>query len=368
MNIRSILGRYLTKQLLLNFLFVLGVVVSIVLLFEVIELLRKASNRGEVGLGFIMQLALTKLPKTIEMVFPFVMMISAMVTFWGLSKSNEFVTIRAAGVSIWGFLAPILLATFMVGVVNVVVINPISSQMNELYELLEYRFKTRNPDAVLFSKKGLWMRDTVSDGRVVIIQAKSARQEEDALFLRNVTLLEMDSKSNPLRRVEAYVANLDGKSLDLKDVKVYEAGKPTKVLNSLSTTTNLTLDRIKESFIEPNSISFWALSDVIDFYKKSGFSVHKHRLRYFSLLISPFLLCAMVLIAAVFALRPNNRKGGVMFLVVGGIVTGFGVYFLTQVIYAFGVNGQIPVFLAVVTPTLVAGLVSVSMLLHLEDG
>ena len=50
------------------------------------------------------EMAVTKLPKTIEMVFPFVMMIAAMVTFWKLSKSNEFVIVRAAGVSIWGFL------------------------------------------------------------------------------------------------------------------------------------------------------------------------------------------------------------------------------------------------------------------------
>lgn len=44
------------------------------------------------------------------MVFPFVMMIAAMITFWRLSKSNEFVIIRAAGVSIWGFLTPVLFA------------------------------------------------------------------------------------------------------------------------------------------------------------------------------------------------------------------------------------------------------------------
>lgn len=68
------------------------------------------------------------------------------------------------------------------------------------------------------------------------------------------------------------------------------------------------------------------------------------------------------------ALRPNNRRGGVMFLIVGGISTGFLVYFLSQVIYAFGINGYIPPILAVWTPTLIVMMVSVSALLHLEDG
>lgn len=38
----------------------------------------------------------------------------------------------------------------------------------------------------------------------------------------------------------------------------------------------------------------------------------------------------MVLVAAVFALRSNNRGGGVMFLIVGGISTGFMVYFIAD--------------------------------------
>lgn len=94
----------------------------------------------------------------------------------------------------------------------------------------------------------------------------------------------------------------------------------------------------------------------------------KHQIRYLSLIASPFMLCAMVLVAAVFALRPNNRRGGVMFLIVGGIIAGFLVYFSSQVIYTFGLNGYIPVFMAVWTPILITVLVSVSILLHLEDG
>ena len=116
MSPKSILGKYLSKQLLFNFLGVLLMVMGIVLLFEVVELLRRTSGRDDAGFGFVMEMALMKLPKTLELVFPFVMMIAAMITFWKVSKSNEFVIIRAAGVSIWGFLAPVLLTTFIIGV------------------------------------------------------------------------------------------------------------------------------------------------------------------------------------------------------------------------------------------------------------
>lgn len=104
MNPSSILGRYLIKQIVFNFLAVLLMVMGIVFMFEIIELLRRVSERPDVDTVFVLKMAVTKLPRTLELVLPFVMMIAAMITFWRVSKSNEFVIIRAAGVSIWGFL------------------------------------------------------------------------------------------------------------------------------------------------------------------------------------------------------------------------------------------------------------------------
>lgn len=343
-------------------------IISVIMLFEVVELLRRTSGRYDVSFWFVLELAVTKMPKTIEMVFPFVMMIAAMITFWKLSKTNEFVIMRAAGVSIWGFLWPVLATTFSIGVLNVTLVNPVAANMYDLYETLEYRLETRNPKAVLFSDQGLWIREAIDNDNVMVLQAESLRQEKDDLLLRGVTILEMDRRSQPSRRLEAFAGTLKNGYFDLKDVHIFKAGEPTAVVNSLRYKTVLDVERIKENFAAPEAISFWDLPDTIRFYEMSGFSALRHRLRYYSLLVSPFLLCAMVLVAAVFALRPNNRRGGVMFLIVGGITTGFVVYFLTQLVYAFGLSGYIPAILAVATPMLIAALIAVSALLHLEDG
>lgn len=143
-------------------------------------------------------------------------MIAAMVTFWKLSKSNEFVIVRAAGVSIWGFLAPVLFATFAIGVINVTVVNPISANMYDLYETLEYRLKTKNPKAVLFSDQGLWIREAIDKDNVMVLQAKSVRQEKADLFLRDITILEMDRRSQPSRRLEAFAGTLKDGFLNLR--------------------------------------------------------------------------------------------------------------------------------------------------------
>ena len=369
MKPNSILGIYLTKQIVWNFVAVLCMVLGVVFMFEMIDLLRRVADRPDIGWGFVLEMVITKLPRTLDMVFPFVMMIAAMVTFWKVSKSNEFVIIRAAGVSVWGFLTPILFAVFVIGTINITLVNPIAAKMYEMYETLDYRLKTKNPEAVVFSDKGLWIREATDENHVLVMQAKSLRQQdEDTLHLYDVSILELDRNSQILRRVEAFMAVLKGDVFELKDVGVFEAGKPRLSLNRVEYKTTITADRIKENFIDPEAISFWDLPGTIAFYKQSGFSAVKHQMRYLSLLASPFMLCAMVLVAAVFALRPKMRRGGVMFLIVGGITAGFLVYFSSQVIYAFGLNGYIPVEMAVWVPILITAMVSVSVLLHLEDG
>ena len=363
----GILGRYLTKQILLNFLAVLLMVSGVILMFEVIELLRRTADRPDVDFVFIIKMATSKLPRTFEMVFPFVMMIAAMVTFWKVSRSNEFIIIRAAGVSVWGFLTPVLLTVFAIGLFNIMVINPISSHLYEVHETLDYRFKTKNPQAVLFSSKGLWIREAVDEDTVLVLEAKSVQQKNAMLLLWQVTILEMGPQAQLLKRVEAYAGELYDHKINLKNVKVYTAGQPTQTYDSIDYETTLTADRIKENFIDPEAISFWNLPDTIRFYEASGFSALRHHMRYLSLWSSPFLLCAMVLVAAIFALRANTRRGGVMSLIIGGISTGFVLYFLSQVIYAFGINGYIPATLAVWLPTLIVMMISVSVLLHTEE-
>ncbi|MBQ9235027.1 MAG: LPS export ABC transporter permease LptG [Alphaproteobacteria bacterium] len=366
MKPNSILGRYVNKQLVFNFLAVLFIILGIIFLFEMVERLRRISGSADFGVWFAVQLAVSRLPKTVEQVFPFVMMIAAMVTFWRLGKTNEFVVMRAAGVSVWNFLTPVCAATLIIGVINVTMINPIAAGLYGMYETLERRVDTQNPKAMMYSEQGLWIREATDEGNTMVLNAKKLQHEKDELLLRGVTIIELDEKTQPLRRIEAFAGVLRDGFFSLKDVRIYQAGKPVELVNDMEYKTVLDMGRIEDSFAEPEAISFWALPDVIRFYDKSGFAVQRHQMRFWSLVISPLFLVTMVLMAAVFALRPSHRAGGVIFLIVGGIIAGFSTYFMSQLVYAMGISGGLPVGLAVIAPTMIAGSVAASALLQLE--
>ena len=363
----AILSRYITKQLISNFFMVFFAILSIILLFEGIEALRKISGHDDIGLWFAAQLAVTRMSKTTEIVIPFVMMVASMITFWRLSKSNEFVIIRSAGVSMFGFLWPLIIAVFAIGILNISALNPLTSKLYELHEVLDYRLDAHDPNAVLFSSKGLWIREGLDDGRVFLLQAKSLRQEGDAIWMREVSITELNNENRTTKNYEAYFATLEDNVINLKDVKVMEGGKPVEFLNSYEYQTNINIQRIKENFVEPNAISFWQLPEAISFYEHAGFSAVRLRMRFFGLLISPFLLVGMMMVAAIFMLQNTMRGSHLLIKVVLGVAIGFLVYFSSQVVYAFGVNGYIPVWLAVSAPTLIILLTSSSMLVSADE-
>ena len=294
-------------------------------------------------------------------------MVSTMIAFWRLSKTNEFVIIRASGVSIWGVLTPVLLAVFGIGLFWVAVFNPISAKLYELKETLSYRLSTDNPNAFLFSNKGLWIREGKGNDTVAIINAGSLNLQDDVLWLRDVSIIEVDERTQVKRRIEAFVATLEDGELNLRDVRIYRAGEQAEILNNLKYPTEMNLQRIKDNFVDPEAISFWNLPDTIKFYETSGFSVQRYKMRYLSLIALPFFLMAMVLVAGIFSLKASQRQGGVLLMIVSGIATGFTVYFTSQVVSAFGINSYIPAWFAVWVPAIIVASISISVYLHKEE-
>jgi len=57
-----------------------------------------------------------------------------------------------------------------------------------------------------------------------------------------------------------------------------------------------------------------------------------------------------------------------LLMVAGGIVTGFVLFLLTDVVLAFGISEIIPVPLAAWAPAGASLLIGIAVLLHLEDG
>src|SRR5436305_12642288 len=113
--------------------------VIITFLLDYIELIRRGGAKIQATLALLLEMAALKLPHTAQEVLPFAILFGTMLAFWRLTRNNELVVARAAGVSVWQFLTPAVLVAFLVGVVAVTVFNPIASSMQASYEKLDSR-------------------------------------------------------------------------------------------------------------------------------------------------------------------------------------------------------------------------------------
>src|SRR3954470_5340429 len=137
MRLSSTLSLYIGRQFLFCFLGVVSALLLIVFLFDVIEMARRAASRPAATMGLVMQLSLLKLPKLAQELAPFVVLFSTMIAFFRLARTHELTVVRAAGVSVWQFLLPVVAVALLIGGFVLAVVNPVSAVLYSKYELLE---------------------------------------------------------------------------------------------------------------------------------------------------------------------------------------------------------------------------------------
>lgn len=365
LQLAKTLSLYIARQVFVWFCGVYGAMLSISFLLDYIELLRRGATKHGVTLGLLLEMAALKLPHTAQEVMPFAVLFGTMLTVWRLTRNNELVIARAAGVSVWQFLAPAVIVAGFVGIVSVTAFNPIAATLEARYESLETRFFKQGADQLQLSNSGLWLRQSEPGGGQIVIHGDKLVAPE--LLLGRVSLFSFNSKSDYVWRIEARDARLEDGSWVVEDGKRWETSDQFVPVPEMRLPTKFTTRRIEESLASPDTMSFWALPGFIALLEQSGFSAQRHRLQFNILLSRPLLLCAMVLVAATFSLR-MQRGGGATLMIVGGVASGFLLYFISNIVFALGLSAKLPVLLAAWTPAGISLIFGVSMLLHLEDG
>lgn len=374
MRLPWILSRYIGRQFLFSVLMVLGIMLMIIGLIELLELVRRASEvpRG-VPFFVILELALLKLPTTAEKIYPFGFLIGGMVTLSRLTRSSELVVARAAGVSVWQFLLPGVAAALMLGLFFVGIVNPVAAATISRFDRLEARYISGKTSILSISPSGLWLRQVGERG--IYFGPREAdeyilhalRMDQGRLTLEKVIIFLYNEKEGFIGRIDAAAAMLEKGRWVVTGAVMSRPGDPPQAVAEYIMPTQLTLSQIQDSFSAPETFSFWALPGFIGVLEKAGFSALRHKLHFYSLMAMPMLFAGMLMLAAVFTLR-QPRRGRTGMLVIAGVVAGFVFYFVTNLIYAMGGAGTLPVLLAAWAPSLIVVMFAGAALLHLEDG
>jgi lipopolysaccharide export system permease protein len=346
---------------------VIGSFVGVVVLagmIDYVELMRRGADWPRATPWLLAQVSMFRVPQLAERIMPFSVLIGAMSCYLSLSRRLELVIARAAGISAWQFVAPAVIAAFLFGVFATAVYNPVSATLQERSKRIEDEVVGAVETALQDSTSGFWVRQKSADG-AAIINAKSSRDQ--GANLGAVTVFTFDVDGHFQQRIEAKDASLQDGYWLLEDVRIYASGKPLVAQPTYKLLTNLTLEQVRESFATPETVPFWQLPTYIEMAERAGLEAAGYRLQYDELLARPFLLAAMVLLAASVSLR-FFRFGGVQKMVLSGITAGFLLFVLSKITDDMSKSELLSPVTAAWTPVVVGGLTGFLALLFQEDG
>ncbi|MFK7744135.1 MAG: LPS export ABC transporter permease LptG [Roseobacter sp.] len=364
-----ILHFYFARRFASRFGIALGAMFALIALIDLVDQTRRFADRG-VSFGGIFELVLLNTPQTIALMLPLIVLLSTVALFIGLARSSEMVATRAAGRSaLRALVAPVFVA-LIIGIFATTAFNPIVAATSKRFTELSEGYRSGGLSTLSISDEGLWLRQGTDDGQMVI---RALRSNPDASVLFDVTFLAYAPDVGPVRRIHADSAELRAGEWFLRNVKewplavgVNSEGR-SQEHRTLVIPSTLTIERIRESFGSPSTVSIWELREFAEQLDQAGFSSVKHRVWFQSQLAQPLFFVAMVLVASAFTMR-HTRFGGTGTAVLSAVLMGFTLYFIKSFALILGENGQIPILLAAWAPPVASILLALGPLLHAEEG
>ncbi|TCP63254.1 lipopolysaccharide export system permease protein [Rhodovulum bhavnagarense] len=361
---------YFARKFALVFLGVSGVFAILFLLIDMVEQLRRFEI-GVIGPAEALHLSALKVPGDLYALLPLIVLLATVALFLDLARTSELVVTRAAGRSALRSLAAPLVAALVLGTVAVAVVNPIVAATAKKYDVVSNRYARSDASVLSVSPEGLWLRQGSARGQMVI---RAARSNADGTEFTDVTFLGFSPDGSPRLRIEAARAALTDEGWDIRDAKRWDFGPgipnpeaAAGLHGRLALPSDLTRERIRDSFASPAAIPVWELPGFIEGLQRAGFSARMHQVWLHMEIAQPALLAAMVLLGASFTMRHTRfgRTGTMVMLALG---LGLGLFFLRNFAQVLGEIGQIPVVLAAWSPPAAGILMSLGVLLQLEDG
>ena len=336
---------------------------AIAILGDFLEMLR-LTNRINMGAGDAFYFTMLRLPLLLIDFLPFIFLFSAVFCLLRMSQAQELAVIRAAGVSVWQFLLPILSFTFLLAALIVAIIEPLGTTSFKRFTDIKNAATGVKP-TLSFSTGGIWFRENSDKGNYIIHAEKLDVNNPQRLL--NVEILHFDSEGSFSHRVEAKSAWLENERFALSEARLFDNNIATDMAANTELASSLGDTNLGESFLPAKAVNIWSLPGYISRAAQTGIDTTRHEVRFQSLLALPLLLMSMVMVAACFSL-PTGRMVSTGQTLGLAVLCGFLLFLTNDFAQLLGELGSLPPILSSWIPALIAMLLSVSYLLSTEDG
>lgn len=337
----KIIDRYLVKQFLQTIFFGL---LAFTLIFVVIDMMENLDDfiDQNVPTYLIFQYYFVFIPEIIRLMTPVAVLLASLFTAGKLSNLNELTAIRAGGVSLYRFMLPFILTSFLISVSGVYVggyLVPLANK-NKIYIEQNYMKK-----GLVNIGSNIFFQDTKN--RIVTIRYYDVEKNQ----ANQVSIQEFDSKdlTKLISRTDAFRMKYDttkyGWILYNGTVRTFNDEHETyqKFLTKDYYGLNFIPEEVIKKQRKPEEMSLPELSEYAIDQQKTGNNPIPILIEYQSRIAFAFSSVVVVLFGL--PISANRRRGGLAIQVGINLLITFAYLVFMKISQAFGKNGVLNPFI-----------------------
>ncbi len=367
----SVMDSYIIKELILPFLFGIGIFTSLgVAIGTGFELVRKVSESG-LAVGIALQVLILRLPEFIVFAFPMAILLATPMTYSRFSSDSEIIALRSIGINIYRLIIPAVIFSFLIVNITFVFNNFIAPATNYQASITLQKalknprksFKNRN---ILYPE---YAKDKLADGEKVTSLSRLFYAEEfDGEKMLNVTILDRTQGAvSQIITANHATWNIEENIWDFYNGTIYLLGVDGSYQNLVRfqhqqlSLPRAPLDLTKRSR-DYQEMNLFQAQEYLEIAKLSGKEkrIRKLKVRIQEKISLPFVCLVFALIGAGIGLKPQNSSKGTSFGICVGLI--FTYYLLSFVSSSMGIRGVLSPFLAAWLPNIL-GLGAAGLLL-----
>ncbi len=338
-----ILDRYIGKSILGISLLALFALVAIFSFFSLVDQLDD-TGQGNYGVIEAIQYVLLTIPRLSYELFPIATVIGSMAALGMLANTSELAVIRTSGVSQMRLAYSLVKVGLVFVVISILigeVIAPVSEQAAQ-----QKRSVALTKQIALKTKNGFWSRD--GDNYINIRKILPGDRVEE------IYIYEFDEDNKLRSSIRAKSAEYDKDRWILHDILKTEISEQQVTTNHYETAeweALLNPEVINMITIKPRYLSMVGLLNYIKYLKANNQSSKLYVQAFWSKIINPFAIIAMVLLA-ICVVKCEARPVGLGQRVFIGALLGVSFHLINQVTGHLGIVYGIPAFISVTLPTI----------------
>jgi lipopolysaccharide export system permease protein len=321
----TVLAKYFYKEF---FKLLVLCLLVFVMIYHIISFVGGVDNFLESGVPMrrmlVYHLYLT--PFIIMQMLPPATLIAVIIMFSLMKKNNEIVALKCAGMNLWQFSKPVIMASLFLSVAlfffSEIVVPGTSSKSREIF-----RVEVNKSDPqYLYGRRHIWFKGTNSIYWI-------GRFDKAQKILENFTLYFFDPSFRLIKRIDAHQGIWKEGKWEIKKGIVIKAEADGEYSFKRFDQLDLTLPETPDMFIreekKPEEMSYWQLKRFAQTLSMEGYDATRYFVDLHVKLSFPFILLTMVLIGIPIALwredvgTPLSVSLGLLFCFIYLLALGF---------------------------------------------